>query len=74
MDVFNAITELATTLSPLLAVLLIYMFNRINANDKRITKLETNSDKTGDILIKIQMDIEVIKTKLETIIKEHEMK
>lgn len=74
MDVFNAITELATTLSPLLAVLLIYMFNRIVTNDRRITKLENKADKTGDILIKIQMDIEVIKTKLETIIKEHEMK
>ena len=72
MDIYSTITELATTLSPLLAVLLLYLYNKINANDKRITKLESKADKTGEILLKIQLDVQEIKTRLESLLKEHE--
>ena len=72
MDIYSTITELATTLSPLLAILLLYFHNKINANDKRITKLESKADKTGDILLKIQLDVQEIKTRLDSLLKEHE--
>ena len=70
MDIFNTFTELATTLSPLLAILLLYLYNKINANDKRISKLEAQSDKTGDILLKIQLDVQEIKTRVESLTKD----
>ena len=70
MDIFTTFTELATTLSPLLAILLLYFHNKINNNDKRISKLESQSDKTGDILLKIQLDVQEIKTRVESLTKD----
>lgn len=71
MDLINIFTEIGMTLSPLLAVLLIYFFNRINLNDKRISHLESKADKTGDILLKIQLDVQEIKTRVESLTKDN---
>lgn len=72
MDIFTTFTELASTLSPLLAILLLYFYNKINTNDKRISKLESKADKTGDILLKIQLDVQEIKTRVESFTKDKE--
>ena len=70
MDFFATFTEIGKTLSPLLAILLLYFYNKINTNDKRISKLEARSDKTGDILLKIQLDVQEIKTRVESLTKD----
>ena len=72
MDLINIFTEIGKTLSPLLAILLLYFYNKINTNDKRISKLEARSDKTGDILLKIQLDVQEIKTRVESLTKDKE--
>ena len=70
MELINIFRELATTLSPLLAILLLYFYNKISTNDRRISKLELKSDKTGDILLKIQLDVQEIKTRVESLTKD----
>ena len=69
MDLINIFTEIGMTLSPLLAVLLIYMFNRINSNDKRLTQLEVKSDKTTDILNDLKENVAFIRAKIESLEK-----
>ena len=69
MDLINIFTEIGMTLSPLLAVLLIYMFNRINNNDKRISRLESQSDKTTDILNDLKENVAFIRAKIESLEK-----
>ena len=72
MDFFTTFTEIASTLSPLLAVLLLYFHNKIITNDRRISRLESKADKTGDILLKIQLDVQEIKTRVESLTKDKE--
>jgi len=72
MDFINMFTEIGTTLSPFLAILLLYFYNKINTNDKRISKLESKADKTGDILLKIQLDVQEIKTRVESLTQDKE--
>ena len=69
MDLINIFTEIGMTLSPLLAVLLIYMFNRINSNDKRLTQLENKADKTTDILNDLKENVAFIRAKIESLEK-----
>lgn len=65
MDLINTFTEIGTTLSPLLAVILVYIFNKLVNAEKRIARLELKSDKSLESLQKIQIDIEMIKVSLE---------
>lgn len=72
MDVFNTISELARSLSPLLALLLLYFYNKISQNTSRIEKLESKADRSLDSLNKIMLDVEIIKTRVESLTKEFE--
>lgn len=65
MDLINTFTEIGTTLSPLLAVVLVYIFNKLINAERRIARLEMKSDKSLESLQKIQIDIEMIKVSLE---------
>lgn len=65
MDLINIFTEIGTTLSPLLAVILVYIFNKLVNAERRIARLEMKSDKSLESLQKIQIDIEMIKVSLE---------
>ena len=65
MDLINIFTEIGTTLSPLLAILLVYFFNKLINAERRIARLEMKSDKNLESLQKIQIDIEMIKVSLE---------
>ena len=65
MDLINIFTEIGTTLSPLLAILLVYFFNKLINAERRIARLEMKSDKSLESLQKIQIDIEMIKVSLE---------
>jgi len=65
MDLINIFTEIGTTLSPLLAIILVYIFNKLVNAERRITRLEMKSDKSLESLQKIQIDIEMIKVSLE---------
>ena len=65
MDLINTFTEIGTTLSPLLAVILVYIFNKLINAEKRIARLEMKSDKSLESLQKIQIDIEMIKVSLD---------
>ncbi len=65
MDLINIFTEIGTTLSPLLAIILVYIFNKLVNAERRIAQLEMKSDKSLESLQKIQIDIEMIKVSLE---------
>lgn len=65
MDLINTFTEIGTTLSPLLAIILVYIFNKLVNAERRIARLEMKSDKSLESLQKIQIDIEMIKVSLE---------
>ena len=64
MDLINIFTEIGTTLSPLLAIILVYIFNKLMNAERRIARLEMKSDKSLESLQKIQIDIEMIKVSL----------
>jgi len=65
MDLINIFTEIGTTLSPLLAIILVYIFSKLVNAERRIARLEMKSDKSLESLQKIQIDIEMIKVSLE---------
>ena len=67
MDLINIFTEIGTTLSPLLAIILVYIFSKLVNAERRIARLEMKSDKSLESLQKIQIDIEMIKVSLEYI-------